>query len=222
MTRQRLTGLSLRAALRLYLVVGPQDSDDVTTVVAQAVAGGVTMVQWRDKYAEVSQQTVMAVQGLCRAAGVPFLVNDDVTLAKAIGADGVHLGQDDMDPHSARAILGDQALLGLSVGSDDEAKRYDPQVVDYVGVGPLFATSTKGDAGEALGWGEALALIERQRLNPAVLIGGISCERLDSLPPGPIPAGLAGVAVVSAIAKAEDPEKAARQLLQKMPLLSPQ
>ena len=114
MTRQRLTGLSLRAALRLYLVVGPQDSDDVTTVVAQAVAGGVTMVQWRDKYAEASQQTVMAVQGLCRAAGVPFLVNDDVTLAKAIGADGVHLGQDDMDPHSARAILGDQALLGLS------------------------------------------------------------------------------------------------------------
>ena len=110
------------------------------------------MVQWRDKYAEASQQTVMAVQGLCRAAGVPFLVNDDVTLAKAIGADGVHLGQDDMDPHSARAILGDQALLGLSVGSDGEAKRYDPQVVDYVGVGPLFATSTKGDAGAALGW----------------------------------------------------------------------
>ena len=128
------------------------------------------MVQWRDKNAEASQQTVMAVQGLCRAAGVPFLVNDDVTLAKAIGADGVHLGQDDMDPHSARAILGDQALLGSSVGSDGEAKRYDPQVVDYVGVGPLFATSTKGDVGEALGWGEALALIERQCLNPAVLI----------------------------------------------------
>lgn len=221
MTRQRLTGLSLRAALRLYLVVGPQDSHDVAAVVAQAIAGGVTMVQWRDKHAKTSQQTVMAVQGLCRAAGVPFLVNDDVALAKAIGADGVHLGQDDLDPLSARVILGEQALVGLSVGSDEEAKRYDPQVVDYVGVGPLFPTATKGDAGEALGWDQALALIERQRLNPAVLIGGISSERLDSLPPGPVPTGLAGVAVVSAIAKASDPEKAAHELLQKMLLLSP-
>ena len=217
-----MTGVSLRAALRLYLVVGPQDSHDVGAVVARAIAGGVTMVQWRDKHTKTSQQTVMAVQGLCRAAGVPFLVNDDVALAKAIGADGVHLGQDDMDPHNARAILGEQALVGLSVGSDEEAKRYDPQMVDYVGVGPVFPTATKGDAGEALGWHQALALIARQRFNPAVLIGGISSERLDSLPPGPVPTGLAGVAVVSAIAKAADPEKAAHELLQKMPLLSPQ
>ena len=217
-----MTGVSLRAALRLYLVVGPQDSHDVGAVVARAIAGGVTMVQWRDKHTKTSQQTVMAVRGLCRAAGVPFLVNDDVALAKAIGADGVHLGQDDMDPHNARAILGEQALVGLSVGSDEEAKRYDPQMVDYVGVGPVFPTATKGDAGEALGWHQALALIARQRFNPAVLIGGISSERLDSLPPGPVPTGLAGVAVVSAIAKAADPEKAAHELLQKMPLLSPQ
>lgn len=217
-----MTGVSLRAALRLYLVVGPQDSHDVGAVVARAIAGGVTMVQWRDKHTKTSQQTVMAVQGLCRAAGVPFLVNDDVALAKAIGADGVHLGQDDMDPHNARAILGEQALVGLSVGSDEEAKRYDPKMVDYVGVGPVFPTATKGDAGEALGWHQALALIARQRFNPAVLIGGISSERLDSLPPGPVPTGLAGVAVVSAIAKAADPEKAAHELLQKMPLLSPQ
>ena len=217
-----MTGVSLRAALRLYLVVGPQDSHDVGAVVARAIAGGVTMVQWRDKHTKTSQQTVMAVQGLCRAAGVPFLVNDDVALAKAISADGVHLGQDDMDPHNARAILGEQALVGLSVGSDEEAKRYDPQMVDYVGVGPVFPTATKGDAGEALGWHQALALIARQRFNPAVLIGGISSERLDSLPPGPVPTGLAGVAVVSAIAKAADPEKAAHELLQKMPLLSPQ
>ena len=100
------------------------------------------MVQWRDKHTKTSQQTVMAVRGLCRAAGVPFLVNDDVALAKAIGADGVHLGHDDMDPHNARAILGEQALVGLSVGSDEEAKRYDPQMVDYVGVGPVFPTAT--------------------------------------------------------------------------------
>ena len=222
MTRRRLTGSSLRAALRLYLVVGPQDSRDVADVVRQAIIGGVTMVQWRDKQSKNSSQTIAAVQDLCRAAGVPFLVNDDVALAAAIRADGVHLGQEDMDPHRARAILGEHALIGLSVGSDEEAKRYDPSVVDYVGVGPLFPTVTKGDAGDAIGWEKAVALIERQRLNPTVLIGGISSKGLNGLPDGSVPDALAGFAVVSAIAKAVDPEKAAYELLQKMPLLSPQ
>jgi len=220
--RRRLTDQSLRAALRLYLVVGPQDNQDVAALVAAAIAGGVTMVQWRDKQMTSSQAAVMAVRDVCRSAGIPFLVNDNVALAAKIGADGVHLGQDDMMPSQARAILGDQALIGLSVGSDEEAARYSSDVVDYVGVGPLFATSTKKDAGDALGWKKAIALIDRQDLNPAVLIGGISSQKLATLPKDPLPYGLAGFAVVSAITQSIDPENAASELLRKMPLLSPQ
>jgi len=210
---------NLRQALRLYLVVGPNDTNEVSTLLKQAIAGGVTLVQWRDKKGIASKSDVLALRRFCYGAQVPFLINDDVALASAVSADGVHLGQDDMPTVEARAILGDRALIGLSVGSDREAAHYDSNVVDYVGVGPLFTTKTKLDAGRALGWSNASALLVRHKLKPCVLIGGISPQSLKTLQDKKIPKELAGFAVVSAVTKAKNPRVVCQQLLDSMPLL---
>ena len=209
----------LRRALRLYLILGPEDTDDPLSLVQQAIAGGVTFVQWRDKNSIGSKGDVQAMCRVCHNAQVPFLINDDVALAKAVGADGVHLGQNDMPTAQARAVLGDRTVIGLSVGSDGEAAKYEPKVVDYVGVGPLFATTTKVDAGKPLGWSNACALLVGHRLKPAVFIGGISPQSLSTVKNQKVPEELAGFAVVSTVTKAKDPQTACNQLLDSMPLL---
>ncbi|MDF2096392.1 thiamine phosphate synthase [Aquibaculum arenosum] len=197
--------------LSVYLVIGPGDCAGrrMSDVVARALAGGATLVQLRDKEASDHDMLALgeALIPLCRAARVPLIVNDRLDVALALGADGLHLGQDDDEAAAARARLGEDRILGVSAANAAELARVPLYAVDYIGVGPVFATSSKPDAGEAIGL-EGVAAMRRLTDKPLVGIGGISTDRATAV----IEAGANGVAVVSAIGGAEDPAQAARRL----------
>ena len=197
--------------LSTYLVADPDlcGQRGVRDTVLAAVSGGVTAVQLRDKDAPADTLHRLAAE-LLRAldgTGVPLLVNDRLDVALAVGAHGVHLGQDDRDVEEARSLAGPQVLIGLSVSTPDEmsaATALRHGTVDYLGVGPVFATATKTDAQEPLGI-EGLADLCRRTSLPCVAIGGIHAGNADAVRG----AGVDGIAVVSAICTAPDPREAA-------------
>jgi len=199
--------------LSLYLVIGRPALEfrDLFDVVGAAVAGGVSIVQLRDPQAPTRGlvEEARALKALLGPLDVPLIVNDRVDVALAAGADGVHLGQDDMAPSDARRLLGPDFIVGLSVGnpSEFEASRGDLSAVDYLGVGPVRATATKSDAGACIGV-EGVAAIRALTSLPIVAIGGLAAG--DAAPV--VRAGAQGIAVVSAICGAQDPEAAARAL----------
>jgi thiamine-phosphate pyrophosphorylase len=201
--------------LSLYLVIGEGDtaaasSDrDIAQVVAAAVRGGVTCVQLREKTSTTRRflDLAEALKAALDPAGVPLIVNDRADVALAVGAAGLHLGQDDLPPALARRLVGPDMILGLSAGDLEEAKTVDPALVDYAGIGPAYATGTKQDAGAAIGR-EGVRSIRAAVGLPSVAIGGINAGNAADV----MASGVEGIAVVSAIAGAEDPEAAARQL----------
>ncbi len=198
--------------LSLYFVVGRENvgDRDLLDVVQAAVRGGVTLVQLREKAA--NDEELIALAGTLKRvlpSEVPLILNDRAELAAEAGADGVHLGQDDGSPAKARAILGPEAIIGLSAGNLAEAAVSDVREVDYIGVGPVFTTGTKGDAGAAIG-PKGVLPVKQALQRPAVAIGGITLAHAAEV----IAAGADGIAVVSAIAGAADPEAAARALRQ--------
>lgn len=174
-------------------------ADEIEARVAAALLGGAGSIQLRDKTASDVELTILAHRLLVvtRASGVPLIVNDRVSVAEAAGADGVHIGQDDMSQEEARRLISPHRLLGLSVTSVEEARAVDPELVDYVGVGPVFATATKTDAAPPLGL-EGLRDVGAVLRLPAVAIGGIDASNAEAV----IRAGVDGVAVIAAIAHA--------------------
>ncbi len=199
--------------LTLYLVIGGDalGGRPLDEVVAAAVRGGVTLVQLREKArsdAEIVERA-RALKDLLERLGVPLIVNDRVEVARAAGADGVHLGQDDLDAARARAILGSDKLIGVSAGTAAEAARVDKAAADYVGIGSVYATPTKPDAGAPIGVAGLSDLAGELAPLPAVAIGGIGAGNAAQV----MASGATdGIAVVSAICGAEDPEAAARAL----------
>lgn len=197
--------------LSLYLVLGADDvgDRDLVEVAAAAVRGGVTLVQFREKRApsDAAIERARRLKKALAALGVPLIVNDHLEVALAVDAEGLHLGQDDMDAAAARAALGPRRILGLSAGDADEASRVDPAVADYAGIGPAYATGSKADAGAAIGL-EGIADLRARLSLPLVAIGGIASGRVTPV----MARGVQGVAVVSAICAAADPEAAARTL----------
>jgi thiamine-phosphate pyrophosphorylase len=196
----------------LYLVA---DADyaagrDLVELVDEAVEGGVTVVQLRAKSLEKPAVITLAreISRRLGARGVPLLVNDHPDVAKACGAAGVHLGQDDMPVGFARRLLGPEATIGVSVNTPDEARRAELEGANYVGAGPAYATSTKETALAVLG-PAGIALIKRATALPVVAIGGITAAAAPEM----ARAGAAGIAVVSAILGAPDPRRAAAELL---------
>jgi thiamine-phosphate pyrophosphorylase len=129
-----------------------------------------------------------------RDAGIRLVINDRVDVALLVGADGVHLGQDDLSPESARKALGDGAILGLSTHDVAQARRADAEPIDYVAIGPVFETTTKTSSHRALG-AEGVAEVRAVVAKPLVAIGGITLERAEPL----YQAGVDGVAVISAL-----------------------
>jgi thiamine-phosphate pyrophosphorylase len=178
--------------------------------VRAAVAGGVTVVQLRDKDASDDDLTALALALRAELAprGVPLIVNDRPKAAKAAHADGLHIGQEDGDPHAARALVGPDMILGLSVTNVSEVMTVDPAVVDYVGLGPVFNSATKADAAPPLGL-EGLRTVGAMLPVPFIAIGGINAGNAEAV----MSAGVAGVAVVSAICAAPDPRRAADGLM---------
>lgn len=201
-----------RQACRLCVITDPELGRGLSHVdiARQALEGGAPMIQLRDKSAGLRQLLPQAqeIASLCRERGAYFIVNDRLDLALAVNADGVHLGQDDLPPTAARAALGQGKILGVSTHSLEQATRAAREGADYLGIGPIFPTSTKGTGYEPVGCETIKQLHARIDL-PLIAIGGIT---LDTIGPV-IRAGAAGVAVISAIAGAEDVTLATRGFL---------
>ena len=178
-------------------------------IVAAGVRGGVTCVQLREKTADTREfiREAAGLKDLLAASGIPLIINDRLDVALAVGADGVHLGQKDMPLEMARAIAGDRLLIGISVESLADALEAEKGGADYLGVSPIYATPTKTDTAAALGL-NGLAEIRRHVRLPLVAIGGLKPENAG----GVVRSGADGIAVVSAIVAADDPERAAREM----------
>ncbi|MFE0755077.1 thiamine phosphate synthase [Inquilinus sp. NPDC058860] len=200
-----------RFDLSVYLVTDTRLSGPrgVAAVAAAAARGGITIVQLRDP--DATTRALIAAAGALQAVlaphGIPLVINDRVDVALAVGADGVHLGDRDMPAATARRLLGPGRIVGVTVHDAAEARAVDPAVADYAGIGPVFATSTKAEARPAIGV-DGFRVLRRLVPLPAVGIGGIDAAQTADV----IAAGADGVAVVSAICAAPDPEAAARAI----------
>ena len=179
-------------------------------IVAAAVQGGVTLVQLREKTAStrVFIEQARVLKRLLAPLRVPLLINDRIDVALAAGADGAHVGQQDMPVALARQLLGPAAIIGLSITELGQVRDRDVELADYFGVGPIFAQSTKLDATPPLGL-DGLAEARRATGKPIVAIGGVSAANADAVRS----AGADGIAVVSAIMSADDARAAAAALL---------
>lgn len=178
--------------------------------VRRAVEGGVTLVQYRSEKLTYEEQKaqVLPLQQYLRSVGVPLIINDNVALAVEIDAEGIHIGQDDMPVAEARALIGPDKILGLTVTTAEQMATVNTELVDYIGCGPVFPTITKDDAPPPMGV-EGWAELAKLSPLPIVAIGGLNAERTAAIRS----TGLAaGVAVVSAICAAENPTAAAQQL----------
>lgn len=200
--------------LSLYLITDTRlcGAVGVSATVAAAVSAGASAVQVRDPDAGDDEFVLLgrSVAEALRGLDIPLIVNDRVHLVAAIGADGAHIGQHDLDPRSARELLGPDAVLGLSVQTVEQvtaARREDPDLVDYLGVGPVWPQSTKPDAAEPSGLGR-LRDIAAVSPWPCVAIGGIDADRAALARRH----GAAGVAVVSAICGRSDVAAATRRI----------
>jgi thiamine-phosphate pyrophosphorylase len=201
-----MTPEEIREHLRFYFITDDSFAGfSAPEQVRVALEAGATLIQYRNKSFSLNDfEEVEAICRLCRQYRVPFVVNDDVLLARAAGADGVHVGQGDTPPRLARRIMGPGAIVGVSVSSMEELERTDLAFCDYIGTGPTFSTDTKRDAKAAHGLGGLRDIVNRSPL-PAVAIGGIDPTNvLDCFAHG-----AAGVAVISCITRAGDPRRAA-------------
>jgi thiamin-phosphate kinase len=208
-TKEARAALDLRAALRFYFITDDRaESLAPLDQVRIALRGGATFIQYRrKKFSSADFDEVARIRDICRLNRVPFVVNDHLLLARAVNADGVHLGQDDESPAIARQLLGARAIIGISVSNLEELARTDLTPCDYVGSGPVFTTGTKADAKPVRGLDGLKAVVDRVPL-PVVAIGGITTDRA----PACLAQGAAGVAVISAVTRAGDPEAAAARM----------
>ncbi|MBE3650097.1 thiamine phosphate synthase [Paenibacillus polymyxa] len=209
----------MRRHLQMYLVVGSVNClAEPNRVVQEALAGGTTMIQFREKGRSALTGVPMfelarQLQDLCHHAGIPFIVNDDVELALELNADGVHIGQDDESADSVRTRIGNR-ILGVSAHTIEEARRAILQGADYLGVGPIYPTISKDDAHAVQG---PAILHEMRKAGidlPIVGIGGITIDRVEEV----VSAGADGVAVISAVTQAKQIRTAAEELKKKVVL----
>lgn len=194
--------------LSLYLVTDDSLSKgrSVEWIVEQAVLGGVTMVQLREKNITTLDflEKAIALKKILTPYGIPLIINDRLDIALAADADGLHIGQSDMPYAIAREMLGYDKIIGLSVETIEQAKDANLWDVDYIGLSPVFSTNTKTDINTPLGL-EGIERIASFSRHPMVAIGGINVKNTPSI----LKAGAHGVAVVSAIVAADDVKGAA-------------
>ena len=197
----------------LYLVTDRELARSRTTleIVKAAAKGGVTCVQMREKECSTREfiDQALTIKGFLKNHGIPLIINDRVDVAMAVEADGIHLGQTDMPLDIAKRILSDSMIIGISAESLDDAIQAEKGGADYLGVSPIYNTPTKTDTAPALGLKGLRAIREAVNI-PLVGIGGLNLENSADV----IRNGGDGIAVVSAIVAADDPEAAARNLRQ--------
>jgi len=185
---------------------------DPAEAAALAQSGGVTFFQYRNKNGTRRQiyETALRLARIIRTRGALFILNDHADIAAAVGADGVHLGQDDLPVAAARRILGPEALIGISTHSLDQARAAQTAGADYLGFGPIYRTRTK-DAGAVQGV-ETLAAVAAAITIPVIAIGGITRDTIGEV----MSAGARGAAVIGAVCSAPDIPKAATDLIRAM------
>ncbi len=215
LSKQHIRPIVVPDQLQVYFIAGTQDvglnEDRLLAVVEAACRGGVTCFQFREKGTgtlEGKQKLELAQQlkQVCAMYNVLYIINDDVNLAIAVHADGVHVGQEDMKLEQVRNLVG-HTVVGISIHSVEELHKTDVVYADCVGVGPMYATSSKSDAQEPCGPARITELQAAGLTLPCVGIGGITLDNTKSI----LQAGACGVAVISAIAHAENPYEAAQQ-----------
>ncbi len=199
----------------LYLIITKEYCCglSVLEVAKRAIAGGVDMIQLRDKNSRAEEvlNTAKALRKLCNDKAVAFIVNDDPVLARNVDADGVHLGQEDLLKFSvrqARDILGKGKIIGISTSSIEEIEKANGEEIDYIGFGPVFTTAIKQ---KCIGTGNAALAVKISR-KPVFFIGGINIANIDEL----LAKGAKNFAVIRAITEADDVESAARLLKSKI------
>lgn len=206
---------SLQADYSLYLVTDRNLSlgRPIEDVVLAAVRGGVTCVQLREKECSAGEFLDLALRLKLElnGRGVPLIINDRLDVALAAGADGVHLGQSDIPLQMAKRLSAGRLLIGISAASVEDAVRAEAGGADYVGISPVFSTPTKTDTAEPQGL-DGVRKIRQAVKIPIVGIGGLNASNAGQV----IRSGANGIAVVSAVVSAPDPEKAARDLLREI------
>ena len=194
----------------LYLVTDREllDGRDLYQSIEQAIRGGVTLIQLREKSVSTKEflEIALKVKETTSRYGIPLIINDRVDIALAVDADGLHVGQDDMPMAKARELLGPDKIIGVSVSTVAEAILAEQQSADYLGVGAIFPTSTKTDAKKASL--EELQLIKNSVTIPVVAIGGINKTNAQQV----MATGIDGLSVVSAILAQDNIQEAARIL----------
>ena len=200
--------------LKLYFICGTTTclGKDLYTVVEDALKGGITLFQFREKgkgALEGKEKLELAIKlkNLCKKYNVLFIVNDDIELALEIDADGVHVGQDDLGVDEIRKLMPNK-IIGLSIGNEEELKQSKVEYVDYVGVGPVYVTQSKDDAGGAIGY-EGLELMRKLLPQmPLVAIGGIQTQHIKDV----MKTNVDGVSIISAISYSDNIEKTVREM----------
>ena len=194
----------------VYLVTDRRNKtdDEFLNIIEEAIKGGTTIVQLREKTASTKEfyDLALRVKEITSRYGVPLLINDRIDIALAVGSEGVHIGQDDMPADIAREIIGEDKILGVSASTVEEAKKAEIDSADYIGSGAVFPTATKDDA-DSVSKEELKEIVDSIDI-PVVAIGGITVENASTLKGS----GIAGVSVVSAIMSAEDPKEASEKL----------
>ncbi|MEY8753418.1 thiamine phosphate synthase [Peribacillus frigoritolerans] len=196
--------------LSLYLVTEESIAiEELTRIIAESVSGGVSIVQLREKNNSSLSfyKKASALKQLLNGLSIPLVINDRVDIALAVGADGIHIGQDDLPLPVVKKMVPEEMIVGVSVSTLEEALEAERNGADYIGVGSVFPTKTKQDA--TLMALEDLGEICRGVSIPAVAIGGITADNMSALSNS----GLSGTAVVSAIMNADNPKTASESLL---------
>jgi thiamine-phosphate pyrophosphorylase len=204
---------SLRDSLKVYFIMGsPNCKENPAQVLKEAIEGGITLFQFREKgtgalTGDKKVELAKELQQICKEHQIPFIVNDDIDLAIALNADGVHIGQEDEHVEDVRKKIGDK-MIGVSVHSYEEAMVAVAEGADYFGIGPVFPTKTKEDAKPSNGTKLIEELRERGLSIPIVGIGGITAKNAGTV----IQAGADGVSVITAISHAPCVTEAAKEL----------
>ena len=195
----------------LYLVTNSTDkrNQEFLNIVEDSLKGGVSVVQVREKELDLIPfyEKAKAVKEITDKFDVPLIINDRLSIAIALGADGAHVGQDDIDGAVARDILGPDRILGISASTVEEAVKAEEDGADYIGTGAVFPTATKDDA-PSVTKKELCEIVESVNI-PVVAIGGITLKNAHELKD----TGISGLSVVSAIMSSENPKKSSEELL---------
>ncbi len=204
----------IEAALKLYAVTDRRwlKTEELKDQIEMAIKGGITMVQLREK--DLGKETFRResdrIRDLCKNYNIPFIVNDNVEIAIETGADGIHVGQSDMEVGSVRKLIGEDMILGVSAQTVEQALIAESKGADYLGVGAIFPTNSKDDA-DSVSIEELKAICKAVNI-PVVAIGGIDNKNIDKLEGS----GIVGVALISAIFGQDNIEEASRKMLSKV------